>query len=527
MAEKVIEAIALCRVSSVEQLQNNSLSNQDEKVRRLAEEYGAEIVKVWSGSVSSKRGKNIKRKDLTEMFDFCDRNKRIKYLFVSEPDRFMRSGDEGIWAEVEFRKRGVEIIFSDPKLNEGDRNSRVNRFMKYNDAESSNEERIGKAIDGHQKALREGRYTFQPPIGYTRGEIAGIHKIDPITGPILRQALISIAEGTATIKQAMDWYNENCPIIRDGRHTKMRMDKWTKFISNPYYAGIVEMQKQIKVRNEKGLHEPLITLEQHRRILDTLEHKKKLHKGPVKGGNTRFPLNKILLCEECLTKGCKVFKFTGYDNSNGKTEKVYSRYFCRNCHRSLTRDDAHRQVIRLFGRLELTEAGRKEVIIALNNIWNKEEEVEKTRIRLYKQRLTELEEKKRGLMDEILGTANQSIKETFNSYLEKTLDEIEELKSKISSAQKSLESGRSKFLAFALDYIDYMGEHFFELPLEEVEVCKKILFPSGFWVDLNKNVYTPEISPLYRERTTKMGPLNPEKCPVVGCEGLEPPTFSV
>jgi hypothetical protein len=42
-------------------------------------------------------------------------------------------------------------------------------------------------------------------------------------------------------------------------------------------------------------------------------------------------------------------------------------------------------------------------------------------------------------------------------------------------------------------------------------------------VDLNKNVYTPEISPLYRERTTKMGPLNPEKCPVVG---LNKPGFN-
>ena len=63
--------------------------------------------------------------------------------------------------------------------------------------------------------------------------------------------------------------------------------------------------------------------------------------------------------------------------------------------------------------------------------------------------------------------------------------------------------------------------------LDAVEVCKKILFPSGFWVDLDKNVYTPEISPLYRERTTKMGPLKPENCPMVGRKRLELLTFSV
>ena len=84
--------------------------------------------------------------------------------------------------------------------------------------------------------------------------------------------------------------------------------------------------------------------------------------------------------------------------------------------------------------------------------------------------------------------------------------------------KKSLNIGRSNFLDFAMEFIDKLGQHFFELTLEEVEVCKNILFPSGFWVDLNKNIYTPEISPLYRERTTKMGPLNPENCPIVDQE---------
>ena len=109
----------------------------------------------------------------------------------------------------------------------------------------------------------------------------------------------------------------------------------------------------------------------------------------------------------------------------------------------------------------------------------------------------------------------------------RTFLNIHKLESKIESAEKNLAFGRSDFLNFALEYIDNMGQHFLELPLEEVGVCKNILFPSGFWMDSNKTIYTTEISPLYRERTTKMGSLNPENCPMVGCEGLEPPTFSV
>ena len=104
MKDNKIKAIALCRVSSVEQLKNNSLNTQDKKVRELAKEYGAEIIRIWKQQVSSKKGNNINRKDIQEMFDFCDKNKSVKYLFVSEPDRFMRAIDEAIWAEVEFRK---------------------------------------------------------------------------------------------------------------------------------------------------------------------------------------------------------------------------------------------------------------------------------------------------------------------------------------------------------------------------------------------------------------------------------------
>lgn len=52
---KQIEAIANCRVSSTEQLKNNSLHRQNDSVRHFAEKLDVKLVKVWSQSVSSKR----------------------------------------------------------------------------------------------------------------------------------------------------------------------------------------------------------------------------------------------------------------------------------------------------------------------------------------------------------------------------------------------------------------------------------------------------------------------------------------
>ena len=91
MTKNKVLAIANVRVSTDEQLKNNSLTRQKESVRRMAKDLGAELVKIWSGSVSSKKGNNIKRKDLKEMLDYCKRYKSVKYAIFDEPDRFMRS----------------------------------------------------------------------------------------------------------------------------------------------------------------------------------------------------------------------------------------------------------------------------------------------------------------------------------------------------------------------------------------------------------------------------------------------------
>ena len=522
------KAVALCRVSSDEQLKNNSLARQNESVMEMAKKLGVIVPKdyIWSGSVSSKCGKNIKRKDLNEIYDTCKKDKTVRYIIVDEPDRFMRSIAEAFYWETEFKQVGVRVIYTDEELNTDDASGKLLRFLKYFQAEGSNEERIKKAVNGHAKALRDGRYTFQPPLGYMRGQSAGIHEINPDYGIPLKHALTAIADGTMTIKEALNWYNENCTEIALGKHGRIKLDKWRKFIVNPYYAGIVEMNKKIKVKNEHGLHTPLITLEQHKLIVEAVEGHRKLHKGPKKGGNPRFPLNQILLCEDCQKLG-NTFKFTGYDNTNGKTKKIYSRYFCRGCSKSLSRGEAHQQVEKLISRLDFSKKGKESILKALNNIWNNEEAGIRSELGLQKRDLTELNQQKNIILDQILDEKNEDLKDIYRERLKAIGEQTKKIESRIRALEHELARGRSDFLDFALDFIDNMGTHFLDLPLEEVGVCKNILFPSGFWVDANKKVYTLEISPLYRERTKKKDAETSKNALVVGREGLEPPTSSV
>lgn len=204
-------AIASCRVSSDEQLKNNSLNKQKDSVLKAAEKLGVEIPKEywWSGSVSSKRGKNVERKDLQEMLLACKRDKKIKYLIVDEPDRFMRSIQEAMHYEVEFEKHGVKVWYaSDDELNSDNMSARFMKIMKYFSAEGSNEERQRKSISGQLMALREGRFPYHPPIGYKKGPTAAVHVVDPVTGPIIKHILTNVAEGNITPSEGVKYFND-------------------------------------------------------------------------------------------------------------------------------------------------------------------------------------------------------------------------------------------------------------------------------------------------------------------------------
>ena len=77
-------AIANYRVSSDEQLKNNSLAKQKKMCLDAIDSLGADLHLSWEGSVSSKKGLNIFRKDLQEMLDECRRNRKIKYAVFDE-----------------------------------------------------------------------------------------------------------------------------------------------------------------------------------------------------------------------------------------------------------------------------------------------------------------------------------------------------------------------------------------------------------------------------------------------------------
>lgn len=369
---KESKSIALCRVSSDEQLKNNSLNRQNKTVNATAKKLNTTISRVWSGSVSSKQGTNIYRKDLQEMKDYCKKHKnssnRIKYLIVDEPDRFMRSIDEAFYFEVDFKQLGVTIYYTDDALNGSDILTKLQRFMKYFQAEASNDERQRKSINGQTTALVEGRYTFCPKPGYMKGTIPGIHILHPDRTPALRYILKKLASGVTTPTKALKDLNESS---FTKNHAPYKMDKFRKITKDPYYAGIIEINKQVQVRNENGLHEPLIRLEEHNSLVRIMDGKAKNQTGPNMKGNPLFPLSNLIEddgCVDCKNKG----RFVGFKHSNGKSNKIYEKYRCRTCGKYISKDNLHNQIEVLFSEYEMSDETQNKILKALDTVWKRD-----------------------------------------------------------------------------------------------------------------------------------------------------------
>lgn len=82
------------------------------------------------------------------------------------------------------------------------------------------------------------------------------------------------------------------------------------------------------------------------------------------------------------------------------------------------------------------------------------------------------------------------------------------------------DSDLQKFLDFAFSFLDDKGKRFFDLTEEDMNRCKQLVFPSQIYVNADKNVYTNEISAIFRGETNKKDTVVSSKSNLVRVRGL-------
>lgn len=495
---KPIHAITTCRVSTPEQVDNNSLGRQRDAVIASAEQLGALIPEdgQWSGSVSSKAGTNINRTDLKAMLEYCRKHPNVKYLIVHEVDRFMRSIEELFYFEVVFRELGVKVWYaSQPELNTNDHNAKLLKALEAFKGEGSNVERQRKSIAGQTTALQQGRYTFCPKPGYMKGDEAGIHKPHPVRGQALRKVLLDIVTKRVTPTQGLIDLN-NSEFMTG--HSLYKMDKFRRIATDIYYAGGVAIDKQVKVHNLSGLHEPLITIDQHNELVHIFEGKQKNQTGPRKNGNPKYPLNNIIHCDDC--EGKQYNRIVGVDITNGKSPRLYEKYRCRACKRALSRSEMHEKITKHLRNNPITENGVSDLTKALDIVWKRRENDNQQEAVRLQHKLTSLQANISQQVEAVTDPENATIKAELLANIGKRKEEAQDIENQLHRLTQKADDDYERFLKFAFGFAADTSQKFLD-PLTSQENrlrFKQIVFPAGFRLDANKNVYTPEISDLIR-----------------------------
>ena len=514
------EAIALCRVSTVKQgIEGTSLEAQEQRVQEAAVYLDTTIVKYWNITASSRKGKNYQRKDLQEMLVYAKANKRVKYIIVDEPDRFMRDFKMYFFWQVRFMEEaGAKLVYAKkPHLIDDNPMSLMEEMLDVFRAEASNHERITKTTSNMQARVKLGYYPGKTKVGYRRAEIPGLHVPSEPEWSMIRGALLDLLDGVP-LKEVV--VRLNLKGYRTSNGNKIDTFNFKRIAIDPYYAGIIAMSNW-EVNNH-GLHKPMITRAQHEQLLGII---KGVKYKPRKKFSSDFCLSNLIECTDCLENdNVKYPRLVGYNHSNGKPgdkRKHYKRYKCRGCGVSILRDELHEKISAELLNLFISNEMKEAFLGALRKVWERNESEYVSRFKaLEKRRESLIDSKKAVILNQVKDEISKDDAQLVLADLNKEIHEIEQEIDSVQDREKDL----VEFVSFSLDAIENMKSSFWELDAEHLGWCKQLLFPGGLSVSRDKKVYTPEVSALYRLMSNQKDPVGSSGSNMVGDIGFEPIT---
>lgn len=520
------KAIALCRVSTVKQsIEGTSLEAQEQRVYDAASVLDAEIVKFWSIKASSRKGKNYQRKDLVEMLAYAKADKKVKYVIVDEPDRFMRDFEVYYYWKVLFREQaGARLVYAKkPHLaNEDSMMTLMEEMLDVFRAEASNQERITKTTSNMQARVKLGYFPGRTKAGYKMTGTPGLFEPNEPDWSNIKDGFISVLAG-GTIKEVVKEINDKGYLTVSGK--PMDTYNFKKMLRDPYYSGAIAMSSWEV--NPNGLHKPMITAEEHEQLkalADGVVYKQR------KKFRSEFCLSNLMDCKECMGKDTlKAPRLVGYDHSNGKkgnSLKRYKRYRCRNCGLSMLQKELHRTVSDELLGLEIVPSRKDEFIGALRQVWEQDTSIVISRSKGLQRRLDELKTEKSTAVRNSLN--NRFNEDDIKAVLDVIDADIKHIENEIQGLS-DIENDFVEFVDFSMVFVEGLRERFWELDAEHLGWCKQLLFPEGFSISQDKKVYTPKISDFYRLTSNQKDPERSPESNMVDDRGLEPltPTTSM
>jgi len=355
--------VIYCRVSTEEQaIKGYSLETQEKLCRDFAERNHYLVVGVYREE--GKTARSLDRPMLTELLADCER-KAVDAVIVQETDRLARNTKDHLTVRAMLKKADVKLIsMSQPMLDDSPEGIMIDTILaSVNQFQSDINAR--KTKRGLQEKFELGWWPGIAPLGYKNVTVESatyggkpIRMIikDPEKWPFIREGFDLYMKGHYSILEISDRLYQKGLRARNGKQVAHSV--MYKIFRNPFYAGQISWNGQTR----QGSHEPMITREEHERVLQVMDSHN-LHASRKR--KHRFLLSGFAYCHICG------HRYTG--EIHPAKRKAY--YHCAairthtNRHQNVAVLQLEREVEKQFQHLQFNESFSQAIVEKLRTVY--------------------------------------------------------------------------------------------------------------------------------------------------------------
>ena len=242
---------AYIRVSTARQGEEGvSLQEQKGAILEFALKRGMTISGWFEERISAaKRGRPV----FTKVVGLL-KSKKAAGIIIHKIDRGARNLRD--WADIaELMDRGIEVHFAHESIDLHTRSGRLSADILAVVAADYIRNLREETIKGINGRLRQGLFPFAAPVGYMNNGGGKPKTIDPMSGPLIKQAFELYATRRYSQSELAEEMFKRGLRTRTGRI--VYLSQIATILRNPFYMGLI----QLKNRKDMypGIHTPLIT----------------------------------------------------------------------------------------------------------------------------------------------------------------------------------------------------------------------------------------------------------------------------
>jgi site-specific DNA recombinase len=446
------------RVSTEDQKENGfSLQDQERRIRKYCNEQGFEIIAHYQDDYSAK---DFNRPQFQKMLSDL-RDKRIKpsHLICLRMDRYSRNLEETIIMTKVLKELKVEVYFIEGNVDLSTPESSILYMLSALLPQVENERRGLNTKQGMRQALRQGKWMWQAPKGYSNNKLnKTIYPNDE--AKYIKQAFLEVSYGIKSpdmVRKELNSVGFKCS-----------KQSFYKLLKDAFYTGkiLVKAWKDEPEQIVKGIHEAIIDDDLFEIVQNILNGRKR--KQPKKSKlKALFPLRGHLICKRCgnnLTAS----------SSKGSTKK-YDYYHCQHgCKERISAKLANTEYEKLLASLVVNKEISELYTEALKDVYEQKEGLKEKKILDCLKSILNSESKLKSIDDKLINNTLDidnytRIANSINNDIKQSRKEI----AMLSEAETNLD----KQLKYGISFISHLDYYYINAPLELKGKITSSIFP--------------------------------------------------